>query len=41
MHPVVIGIKEHQPTALQFAADAALARESDLSVVHSVEPVFG
>jgi nucleotide-binding universal stress UspA family protein len=40
MHPVVIGIKEHQPTALQFAADAALAREADLYVVHSVEPVI-
>lgn len=39
-NPVVIGVKENQPTALRFAADAALARGVDLHVVHCLEPLI-
>jgi nucleotide-binding universal stress UspA family protein len=36
-NPVVIGVQGEQPTALRFAAEAALARGVDLHVVHAVE----
>jgi nucleotide-binding universal stress UspA family protein len=39
-NPVVIGVKEEQPTALRFAAEAALARGVDLHVIHCVEPLI-
>lgn len=39
-NPVVVGIKDEQPTAVKFAAEAALARGVDLRVIHCLEPLI-
>lgn len=39
-NPVVIGVKEEQPTALRFAAEAAMTRGVDLHVIHCIEPLI-
>lgn len=39
-NPVVVGVKDEQPTALKFAAEAALARGVELHVIHCVEPLI-
>ena len=35
-HPVVVGVKDQQPSAVQFAVEAAKARGVGLRVVHSI-----
>ena len=38
--PVVVGVVDKQPSALRFAAEAALARDVDLHVVYAIEPLI-
>lgn len=38
--PIVLGIEGNQPTALQFAVDAAATRRTGIRVVHCVEPLI-
>ena len=38
-HPVVVGVKDRQPTAVRFAVEAATARGVGVRVVHCVSPL--